>query len=150
MLSVSARLVDLIESHAHELAWRWLQDVLRRQDMPTYSSYDQKELYNRAFNVYSQLGKWISRETSEEEIAKIYIALGKQRRLEGFALSEVIQALIIIRRQIWLKIQTDGYLDTALDLSQALELYNHVLRFFDRAIYYAAVGHEGKDLKDKG
>lgn len=39
----------------------------------------------------------------------------KQRRLEGFALSEVIQALIIIRRQIWLKIQTDGYLDTALD-----------------------------------
>lgn len=143
-LPVSAKLVDLIESHADELAWNWLQDVRNREDMPTYRSYDEKELYERAFRVYSQLGKWISRETTKEEIASQYMALGAQRRKEGFALSEVIQALIIIRRQIWLKIQAEGFLDTALDLNRAMELYNHVLRFFDRATFYAALGYEKK------
>jgi len=147
-LPVSQKLVNLIESHADELTMNWLLDVKRREDMPTYRTYDEKELYERAFTVYSQLGKWISMETTTEEIASYYKALGAQRRKEGFALSEVIQALIAIRRQIWLKVQAEGFLDTVLDLSQTLELYNHVLRFFDRAIFFAAIGYEKGERKN--
>jgi hypothetical protein len=68
--------------------------------------------------------------------------MGGQRRKEGFALSEVISALIVTRRHIWLKVLSDGVLDTALHLNQALELNNRVLLYFDRAIYYSAVGYE--------
>jgi hypothetical protein len=119
-----------------------LRDLRQHKETPTYHTYDERELYKRAFNVYSNLGKWISRETTKEDIARHYKALGAQRKEEGFSLSEVIQALIIARRHIWLKVQSEGFLDTILDLYQAMELNNRVVLFFDRAIYYAAVGYE--------
>jgi hypothetical protein len=139
---ISQRLVEMIESSADELARRWLEDVGQRPETPTYHTFDQKLLYRRAREVYSQLGRWISHETTKEDIAAYYTDIGSQRRKEGFALSEIISALIITRRHIWVKVLSDGVLDTALHLNQALELNNRVLVYFDRAIYYTAVGYE--------
>jgi hypothetical protein len=142
---ISDKLVELIEKNAKQLATNWLNDVRKHPSTPTYHVYDEEELYNRAFDVYSRLSKWISKETSKEEIHRHYIALGLQRRREGFALSEVIQALIITRRHIWLKVMSEGFLDTALDMYKALELNNRVILFFDRAIHYTALGYEIAD-----
>jgi len=142
---ISDKLVVLIEKNAKHLSTNWLSDVQKHPSTPTYHTYNEKELYDRAFDVYSRLGKWISRETTKEEIAKHFTALGLQRRREGFALSEVIQALIITRRHIWLKVMSEGFLDTALDMYKALELNNRVVLFFDRAIHYTALGYEVDD-----
>jgi hypothetical protein len=139
---MSDKLVELIEKNAKQLSTNWLSDVRKHPDTPTYHKYNEKELYNRAFDVYSRLSNWISRETSKEEISKHYQALGIKRRKEGFALSEVIQALTITRRHIWLKVMSEGFLDSALDMYKALELSNRVILFFDRAIHYTALGYE--------
>ncbi|MBM3284684.1 MAG: hypothetical protein FJY81_02325, partial [Candidatus Aminicenantes bacterium] len=141
-IPVFQKLIDLIEHSADELANSWLADVRRELKLTTYQSFDNIELYNRAYRVYSQLGRWISRETTKEEIARDYMALGAERRREGFALSEIIQALILIRRNLWKKVLQEGVLDTTLDLYQAIELNSRVMLFFDRAIYYTAVGYE--------
>lgn len=141
---ISQKLVDLIERSAEELTNHWLADVRKELHLPTYQSFDDSELYQRAFKVYSQLGKWISRETTKEEIAKEYMALGAQRKKEGFALAEIIQALILVRRNLWRKVLREGLLDTTLDLYQAMELNNRVVRYFDRAIYFTTVGYEKK------
>jgi hypothetical protein len=122
-----------------------LSDVRKNPNTPTYHKYNEEELYNRAFDVYSRLSKWISRETSKEDIYEHYFSLGLRRRKEGFALSEVIQALTITRRHIWLKVMSEGFLDTALDMYKALELNNRVILFFDRAILYTALGYENVD-----
>jgi len=140
--SVLTRLVELIEQNAAELTNSWLAQMHRDANLPTYHRFDRPELYDRAFRVYSHLGKWISRETSKEEIARDYIALGAQRRKEGFALSEVIQALFLIRRTLWRKIMDEGLLDTTYDLYQAIELNDRVTLFFDRAVFFTAVGYE--------
>jgi len=42
----------------------------------------------------------MSDETTKGDIKNIYTALGRQRRQEGLALSEVIQALTIAKRHI--------------------------------------------------
>jgi len=139
---ISRKLVKMIERDAGMLAKKWLEDVRRRPETPTYHTFDPDELYRRAHLVYSQLGKWVSYETSKEEIATHYTALGAQRRKEGFALSEVIHALILTRRYIWLKVLADGFLETALEMHQGLDLVNRVILFFDRAIYYTAKGYE--------
>jgi hypothetical protein len=140
--SVSQKLVHLIEKDAGELTNNWLRDIKQNSSLPTYKSYDEKELHQRAFRVYSQLGRWISHETAKDEIRLYWTALGRQRRDEGFALSEIIHSLAMIRKHLWQKVQSEGLLDTALDLYQAIELYNRVMLFFDRAIYYAALGYE--------
>jgi hypothetical protein len=139
------KLVDLIEKNANQLSLNWLSDVRKHPTTPTYHKYNEEALYNRAFDVYSRLSKWISKETTKEEIYKHYFALGIQRRKEGFALSEVIQALTISRRHIWLKVMSEGFLDTALDMYKALELNNRVVLFFDRAIHFTALGYESVD-----
>jgi len=139
---ISRKLVEMIERDAGTLAKKWLEDVRRRPETPTYHTFDPDELYRRAHLVYSQLGKWVSYETSKEETATHYTALGAQRRKEGFALSEVIHALILTRRYIWLKVLADGFLETALEMHQGLDLVNRVILFFDRAIYYTATGYE--------
>jgi hypothetical protein len=139
---ISNKLVELIEQNAKQLSTNWLNDVTKHPDTPTYHTYDEEKLYNRAFDVFSRLSKWISKETSKEEIYEHYFALGVQRCHEGFALAEVIQALIITRRHIWLKVMAEGFLDTAVDMFKALELNNRVILFFDRAIHYTAQGYE--------
>ncbi|MDH7511875.1 MAG: RsbRD N-terminal domain-containing protein [Clostridiales bacterium] len=143
-IPVSQKLVELIERNAAELANNWLADIRKEFSLASYHRFDNVELYNRAYRVYSQLGKWISRETTKEDIARDYMALGAERRKEGFSLSEIIQALILIRRNLWKKILEEGLLDTTLDLYQAIELNNRVTLFFDRAIYYTALGFEEK------
>jgi hypothetical protein len=141
----SQKLVNMIERDADILARKWLADVQKHPDTPTYHQFDPDELYRRGYDVYSRLGKWISRDTTKQDIATHYLALGRQRRGEGFALPEVIQALIITRRHVWLKVLSDGFLDNVLDLAMAMDLNNRVVLFFDRAIFYTALGYEKKD-----
>ena len=142
MEPISEKLIQLIEKNADQLTKSWLSDVQKHPSTKTYHAYDEKKLYKRAFDVYSRLGKWLSKETTVENIAEHYTALGRQRREEGFAFSEVFEALIITRRHIWFKVLSEGFLDTALDLHNAMDLYNRVILFFDRAIYYTALGYE--------
>ncbi len=142
---VSQRLVDLIERNADELTRHYIEDAKRSLSLPTYGRYDEKELYKRVHRVYSQLGKWISQETSKDEIKSYWMDLGRCRREEGFPLPEVILSLNLLRRHLWLKVQTEGLLDTVLDLYQAMELHNRVVTFFDRAIYYTVCGYQEKD-----
>ena len=139
---LSKKLLRLIEKNADELTKKWIAEIKSREDMPTYHAYDEKDLYKRAFSVYSQLGKWLSKDTSKSDIARQYVALGKRRRKEGFALSEVVQALIINRRILWFKVQADGFLDDAITLKAGMDLNNSVVLFYDRAIYFATKGFE--------
>ena len=143
-LPVSERLVNLIEKSADELTRNYIKDIKTQTTMPTYRGWNEKESYNRAFAVYSQLGKWISKTTTKEQVRDYWTDLGRQRRLEGFALAEVIQAIHLVRKQLWRKIQSEGLLDSAMDLLLALELFNHVTVFFDRAVLYTVCGYEGQ------
>jgi len=140
--AASRKLVDLIERSADELTTAYVQDIRRDPRMPSYQGFDQREIYKRAYLVYSQLGKWISRETTKEEMRNYWRALGRQRRREGFPFSEIVLSLCHIRRLLWDKVQTAGLLDTALELYQAIDLHHRVIVFFDRAVYYAALGFE--------
>jgi len=139
---ISKRLVELIQRNADRLAKAWLADVKQRPETRTYRNYPDDVLHRRVYEVYLNLGKWISRETSVEEIASVYTALGCQRYQEGFAPSEVLEALILTRRHLWLLVLQEGFLETALDLQAALDLNARAVLFFDRAMYYTAVGFE--------
>src|SRR4030042_2292219 len=120
--TASRKLIDLIEHNADELTTSYVEDIRRDPRMPSYQGFDQKEIYRRAFRVYSQLGKWISRETTKEEVRSYWTALGRQRRREGFPFSEIVLSLCHIRRLLWGKIQEAGAPRTPLDLDPATDL----------------------------
>jgi len=138
----SARLIRLIETEAGELAEELVKTLREHPHTPAFHAYPAKELYERGFNLYHNLGVWLSQKSEREDLVKYYEALGAQRREEGFPLSEVLHGLNLTRRVLWKKIEDQGLLDTAEDFIQAMELHNQVLLFFDRAVLYTAKGYE--------
>jgi len=142
----SKRLVRMIQENADELAKRWLADIKANARTPTYHTFVEKQLYTRVVEVYQTLEKWIADDASKEAVAEQYIAHGAERRGEGFRLSEVVQALILMRRHLWQKVLTDGLLDNVLDYYHATELYRKVVLYFDRAIYFTIIGYEGENV----
>ena len=134
------RLVDLIEEHADELTGRLVRNV--REDPRTigYRQFDDRELGARAREVYSHLGQWLGK-TSEGAVESEYFRLGKIRRAEGIPLSEVVMALLLVRRNLWQFVESQGA-DTSLELRQQLDLELLVVRFFDRAIFHTVRGYE--------
>lgn len=145
-MPISTKLVQLIEKNADELTRKWLRLVQSHHGTPTYHSHNEQQLYSRAYGVYSQLGKWLSEGTTKTDIARIYNKLGVQRKVEGFQVSEVIKALMITRQVLWFKVLDDGFLETAFDFKAALDLHNHVMLFFDRAIFFMSIGFERGEL----
>lgn len=139
---LSQKFVDLIEKNAEKLTKEWLQDVRKNVHTPTYHTFDEDRLYQRAFNMYKNLGQWLNVQTPKEQTTKYYLKYGQDRCQEGFPLPELIYSFILYRRHLWLFILHSGFLDTAYELLRALELNNRVILFFDRALHSMVLGYE--------
>ncbi|MCJ7629556.1 MAG: hypothetical protein MUO50_14365 [Longimicrobiales bacterium] len=133
-------MVKLIESRADELAELMVRKVRESPRMAAYHRFGDDELGERARLVYANLGKWLQ-EASEGLVEEEYLRLGKLRCRERIPLSQVIWALLLIRRNLWQFIELQGW-DTVSDLQRTLDLEILVVRFFDRAILHTVTGYE--------
>ena len=138
-----ARLVCLIEDHADVLAATVARKVHEDPRTSEYQRFADRELVERAHDVYANLGRWLE-EASEGEIEEEYMALGRERHREGVPLAQVVMALLLTRRNLWQYVEREGA-DSMLELRQQPDLEILVVRFFDRAIYYTVRGYEAGD-----
>lgn len=145
----SARLIRLIETEAGELAEELVKTLRAHPHTPSFRACADGELYDRGYDLFHNLGAWLSRKSEREDLVKYYEALGAQRREEGFPLSEVLHGLNLTRRILWKKIEEEGLLDTAEDFMRAMELHGQVLLFFDRAVLSTAKGYELPASRDR-
>jgi hypothetical protein len=137
----STRLVAMIEDHAEQLTAGVIGELQRHPQTTGYHQFSRSELHDRAYDVYRNLGKWVTR-GSEGEIEASYLDLGRRRRQEGIPLSQVIFALLLVQDHLLNYVSTSGLSDSALDLYQEMELIRVVAQFFDRAIYHTVRGYE--------
>src|SRR3989304_9983278 len=121
---ISKKLVQLIESHADEISRRWFQEVRQHPDTLSYHHFPEEKLLERAYDVYSHLGKWVESDANRGHIEETYTNLGVERFREGFRVSEVFKALVLAKRQLWFFILDQGFFDSVTELYQVLELYN--------------------------
>ena len=142
MIALTKKLVVLLSDNVDTLTKRSMEDIKKHGGTKTYRTLTDAQIYSRVAQVYDQVDKWMLGEIRKEDIKQTFMAVGKRRREEGFRVSEVIQALIIIRRHIWIFVDSENFFDTALDLHSAIDLINSTLVFFDRAIYFTSVGYE--------
>ena len=98
-------------------------------------------LYERVFRVLSQFGKWLKGFYSEEDFKQYYVELGRERKREGFGLSEVLNALTLVRRNIWKFALSHGVWTETLNIYMALELDMRIVTFFDKAMHYTSIGY---------
>lgn len=132
---LSSRLIRMIEDHAEQITHALLNDLQSNPRTPTYNALSRDELHRRVFEVYRNLGHWLSHE-SDESIETSYTELGKIRFAEDVPLSEVVYALILTKSHMREYIRTSAMLDSAVEMFQEKELLELIGRFFDKAIYF--------------
>jgi len=139
--SMVERLVQVIEKHAGEMAEDLRQRLLRDPRTSSFQVLDDRVLYKNIFELYSHLGNWLLRDTEKGEVPAYYAGRGERSFEEGFALHEIVQALITTRRHIRDTIAEKGITATAKELDAVIDLITVLHRFFDMAIYYTIVGY---------
>ncbi|MCU0371063.1 MAG: NUDIX domain-containing protein [Bacteroidales bacterium] len=139
---LSDKLLRIIESNAETIGKRWFEDVKSNKTTHTYSISDEHRTYQRFMKLLGQFSKWLGGTYSDLEIRDNYKALGKQRKEEGFMLSEVLSALSLIRKHIWEFALSHQVWNKTIDIYMSLELERRMVLFFDKASFYVAKGYE--------
>jgi hypothetical protein len=140
---LSTRLVTMIEDHAEELTRGVIRNLKTNSLTAHFQHMSYDEIHHRTYDVYRNLGHWLSHK-SDEAIEATYSELGKKRFSEGVPLSQVVYGLILIKEHLRDYVQSSGLLDSALELYQEQELRRLVGHFFDRAIYFTVRGYESQ------
>ncbi|MGA8216572.1 MAG: hypothetical protein WB799_23500, partial [Candidatus Sulfotelmatobacter sp.] len=65
-----------------------------------------------------------------------------RRASQKVPLPELIQAIVLTKENLWDFLKSEAVLDRAIEIMGELELLQMLEQFFDRAIYFAAVGYE--------
>ena len=139
---LSWNVIRLIETNADTLAdglWARIDNSLRLRKYR--ESVPREELRQRAYEIYRNLGEWLQNK-SESDVERRYVAVGERRAGQGVPLSQLVLAIVATKEHLWEHITDEALTDRAVDLFQVLELSRSVEKFFDRAIYFATIGHE--------
>ena len=106
------------------------------------------ELRERVYEIYRHLGEWLLGK-NELDIEHRYREIGARRAQQKVPLSEVVQAIVLVKENLWDFLKSEAVMDRAIEIMGELELLQMLEMFFDRAIYYAAVGYEEELARDR-
>jgi hypothetical protein len=140
-MMLAYRLVRLIETHSEALAASLLQKVQNSECTADYGNVPPEELQQRVFEIYRHLGEWLSSK-SEFDIEKRYIEIGAKRAQQSVPLSQVACVILLTKENLWEYLKKESVLERPTEVFGELEMLQLLDQFFNRAIYYAAVGYE--------
>ena len=137
-------LYKIISKDSQIITDNWVSDVCSHKSTKKYADYAHDILYERAHNVISQFGTWMTTPKGEKRhIWEYYKNVGNSRREQGFKLSEVLSALSLTRKHIFAHVLANSNVwKKSIAMYQVLEFMWQVNYFFDKANYYVTYGFE--------
>jgi hypothetical protein len=135
------RLVHLIETHSNELASALLNRVRSSDATPDYYLVPDEDLKDRVYEIYRHLGDWlITRD--EFDLEPQYEKIGARRANQNIPFSQVAWAIVLTKDNLWEFLKLHSEMERPVEVFGELEMLELFDLFFDRAIYFAAVGYE--------
>ena len=141
---ISDKLIRFVEDHADRIARQWCSDVRKNAATPSYHSLSEENCTYQASTLYRQLEHLLDYKTPREELTQYFTGFAEARFDQELPLPEVIYALILMRRRLWLTAEQENIFSTPSDLYAALEFINRVILIFDRAIHIVTQRYEGR------
>jgi hypothetical protein len=137
---IALKLVRVLESHSQELARALMQKTFEctkcaelKKLVPRY------ELENRALEIYQNLSDWLVTKT-EHDIFVRYTALGKRRFEQGVPFHQFVWGVLLSKQTLWDYVEHEVVEESAMQLRAEFELLRLLDQFYERALYYAALG----------
>jgi hypothetical protein len=140
-MMLAYRLVRLIETHSDALAASLLERVRSSALLADYRLVPAEELKLRVCEIYRHLGEWLI-STSQSDIEKRYVEIGARRAGQGVPLSQLSWTIVLTKENLWEYLKKETVMERPTEVFGELEMLQLLDQFFDRAIFYAAVGHE--------
>ncbi len=136
------RLVRLIETHSQALAVCLLERVQNSELTQSYrQNVPDEDLKERVYEIYRHLGEWLIGK-DESHLEQRYLEIGARRASQRVPLSELIWVIVLTKENLWDFIKKEAVLERPVEVFGELEMLQLLEQFFDRAIYFAAVGYE--------
>ena len=137
----AVRLVQLIETHADKLSEALIRKLKNAEECREFlDKVPVHELKHRTYEIYRHLGDWLSSKTLSE-VEERYIGIGARRARQGVPFSGVMFAIQTTKHVLWDYLLLEGLLEPEALIGE-MELVRSLEQFFDRALYYAAIGYE--------
>ncbi len=137
---VGGRLVKLIETNSERLSQGVVQKLHTSERTLDYRTISEHDLYQAVLEIYRYLSDWLLTKT-ESDIELRFTRTGSRRAEQGVSLSNFIWALIVIKEQLWAFLQREVQVDRPVELFAEVDLLYALEQFFDRGMYYAAIGY---------
>ncbi len=141
MTMLAHRLTRLIETHSDQLVESLEERIARSQRCAEYRRVNSAELKNLVAGIYGQLGQWLVTKT-EADIESRYTNIGMRRAEEGISVTQLLWCIMLVKENLWEYLRNNENLENTAQIFGELVLTQMVDQFFDRAMYYAVVGHE--------
>lgn len=138
---LAVRLVRLIENHIEQLSRDLSEKVWSSPRCSDLNKVPASELQARTREIYRNMSDWLL-DNAETQVERRYTELGAARAQQGVAYSHFVWAITATKEHLRAFVQREGLSDNAMELHGELELLHLLSQFFDRALYYAAVGYE--------
>jgi hypothetical protein len=149
---ISAKLIELIHIHAGRLADDVAADLRSNQRTPAFRAVALADLSQRVAQIFNHLGNWIG-EPGSQAVKAEFADWGGRRFGQGIPISQIVQAIIVIKAHLRRYIRDHGLVDSAFPRVEAdyiLPMHLHSLQqlneqvgaFFDEALFQLALGYE--------
>ncbi len=135
MGSYAMKLIEITESHAATIAQQWYNNVRMNPRTPTYNKMPEEQAKNQALYFYNNFGKLFVSDNPFEEANVLFSKYAEARYKERIPLPEVIYAVILMRRHMWLYASSQAVFTSAVDHHQAAESQSRTILMFDYAAY---------------
>jgi hypothetical protein len=135
------RLVHLIESNSNALATCLLDRVNNSQATPDYKQVPPDDLKERVYEIYRHLGDWLLTK-DELDLERRYLRVGADRAKQNVPFSQVAWAIVLTKENLWEFLKKEATEERPVEVYGELEMLQLLDSFFNRAIYYAALGYE--------
>jgi hypothetical protein len=135
------KLVELIETHSDQLSDSLVEKVRQSPLLPEYRNVPPADLKDRVKGIYSHLGEWLEKR-KEKDIEARYTEIGARRAEQDVPLSQLNWTIVLTKENLWDYLKRSAVASDLKELSGELEMLQLLDQFFDRALYFAAVGYE--------
>ncbi|MBN1614660.1 MAG: hypothetical protein JW950_09370 [Deltaproteobacteria bacterium] len=132
----SMKLIDLVESHAEQIARQWSGDVVKHQRTPFYHDLPRERIIPQAIQFYDNFRRIFTAKNPYEAAGEFFSRYAEARYNEGIPMHEAIYALILMRRHIWLYAEFQAIFITVVEQRQALDTLSRTILMFDYAMYF--------------
>ncbi|MDR0375258.1 MAG: hypothetical protein LBH85_05985 [Treponema sp.] len=132
-------LIDTLSLKAHEFVQRWRYKLKKAPQLKHYNSLTSEQLNDHA-GIYPVLARTLDRGLDRSHVGGYFVGLAKERRKEGYPVSEIVYAVGLAQQTVIEYIMNDFLIDNPLMIYQTMDTINRVADFFFLGCFYITKG----------